>query len=101
MALEGEMTHERIPDDVTSESERRQPFFFAAAGVPAFYVRRDSRNEFLRDVLAYCKKTRPSRRHAGYVRVPIHEYRRALLTYLQRTASDLVEAMNMHPVLVD
>ncbi len=101
MALEGEMIHEQIPDDVTSESERRQPFFFAAAGVPAFYVRRDSRNQFLRDVLAYCKKTRPSRRHSGYVRVPIQEYRRALLTYLQRTAADLAEVMNMQPVLAD
>ena len=29
---------EDIPDDPTSESERRTPFFFAAAGLPAFYV---------------------------------------------------------------
>src|SRR5262249_29753858 len=44
MAFEGEVTHAQIPDDPTSESERRQPFFFSAAGVPAFYVHRHSRN---------------------------------------------------------
>ena len=49
LALQGEVTHEEIPDDPTSESERRQPFFFSAAGVPAFYVHRDSRNQFLLD----------------------------------------------------
>ena len=48
LALQGEVTHEQIPDDPTSESERRQPFFFSAAGVPAFYVHRDSRNQLLR-----------------------------------------------------
>ncbi len=101
MALEGEIEHEQIPDDATSESERRQPFFFAAAGVPAFYVHRDSRNQFLRDILAYCKNIRPSRRHAGYARVPIQEYRRALLSYIQRTATGLADAMNMQPVLED
>ncbi len=101
MALTGEIAHEQIPDDATSESERRQPFFFAAAGVPAFYVHSDSRNQFLRDILAHCKRIRPSRRHAGYFRVPIQEYRRALLTYLQRTATDLADAMNMQPVLAD
>ena len=41
LALQGEVTHEHIPDDPTSESERRQPFFFSAAGLPAFYVHRD------------------------------------------------------------
>ena len=38
MALNGAVTPEQIPDDPTSESERRQPFFFSAAGLPAFYV---------------------------------------------------------------
>ncbi len=101
LALEGEIAHPEIPDDVTSESERRQPFFFAAAGLPAFYVHRDSRNQLLREILTQCKKIRPSRRHAGYVRVPIQEYRRALLAYLQRTATDLIDAMNVQPVLDD
>ncbi len=97
--LQGEVTHQEIPDDPTSESERRQPFFFSAAGVPAFYVHRESRNQFLRALLLNCKKTRPSRRHPGYFRISIRDYRRALLAYIQQTAGDLVEAMNMqcHP----
>lgn len=101
LALEGEITHQQIPDDPTSESERRQPFFFSAAGVPAFYVHRDSRNEFLRVILAHCRKTRPSRRHAGYIRISLRDYRRALLAYLQQNANDLAGAMNAQPVLTD
>jgi hypothetical protein len=101
IALQGEVTHEEIPDDPTSESERRQPFFFSAAGVPAFYVHHDSRNQFLRTLLLNCKKTRPSRRHPGYFRISIRDYRRALLAYIQQTASDLAEAMNMQANLAD
>ena len=101
LALQGEVTHEEIPDDPTSESERRQPFFFSAAGVPAFYVHRDSRNQFLRTLLRNCKKTRPSRRHPGYFRISIRDYRRALLAYIQQTAGDLAEAMNMQATLAD
>ena len=101
MAVQGVIGHEQISDDSTSESERRQPFFFSAAGLPAFYVHRDSRNQLLREILIGCKKTRPSRRHAGYIRVPIQEYRRALLQYAQRTAGDLADAMDMQPVLTD
>ena len=95
------VTHQQIPDDPTFESERRQPFFFSAAGVPAFYVRRDSRNQFLAEILRRCKKTRTSRRHPGYFRVSIRDYRRALLTYIDETAGDLVEAMNMRTTLSD
>lgn len=101
MALQQEVTHEDIPDDPTSESERRQPFFFAAAGVPAFYVRHDSRNRFLLTILRNCRKTRGSRRHPGYIRVSIRDYRRALLLYVRQNASDLVETMNMFSVLDD
>ncbi len=101
LALQGEVTHQEIPDDPTSESERRQPFFFSAAGVPAFYVHGDSRNQFLRMLLLNCKKTRPSRRHPGYFRISIRDYRRALLAYIQQTAGDLIEAMNMQCTLAD
>ena len=101
LALQGDVRHEQIPDDPTSESERRQPFFFSAAGLPAFYVHRDSRNELLRTVLLHCKKTRPSRRHPGYVRIAIADYRRALLAFVQQTGSDLAEAMNMQAVLAE
>jgi len=101
LALSGEITHAQVPDDPTSESERRQPFFFSAAGVPAFYVHRDSRNQFLREILHNCNKTRPSRRHAGYIRISIQDYRRALLTYIQQTAAELADAMQMQPTLSD
>ena len=101
LAMQGEVTHGQIPDDPTSESERRQPFFFSAAGVPAFYVRRDSRNHFLADILRHCRKTRTSRRHPGYFRVSIRDYRRALLTYIDQTACDLIEAMNLRTALSD
>lgn len=101
LALCEEVSHNDIPDDPTSESERRQPFFFAAAGVPAFYVHSHSRNQFLQTLLLNCKKTRPSRRHPRYFRVSIRDYRRALLTFIQQTAGDLVEAMNMQGTLAD
>ncbi len=101
LALQGEVTHQQIPDDPTSESERRQPFLFSAAGVPAFYVHRDSRNQFLRTLLLHCKKTRLSRRHPGYFRISIRDYRRALLAYISQTACDLAEAMNIQGTLAD
>ncbi|MGA2902298.1 MAG: hypothetical protein ABSD98_00585 [Candidatus Korobacteraceae bacterium] len=101
LALQGEISHHQIPDDPTSESERRQPFFFSAAGLPAFYVHRDSRNELLRMVLLNCKKTRPSRRHPKYIRIAIADYRRALLAFVQQAGSDLAEAMNLQPVLAE
>jgi hypothetical protein len=101
LALQGKVTHEEIPNDPTSESERRQPFLFSAAGVPAFYVHRDSRNQFLRMLLQNCKKTRLSRRHPGYFRISIRDYRRALLTYIGQSAGDLTEAMNMQATLAD
>jgi hypothetical protein len=101
LALQGELTHEQIPDDPTSESERRQPFFFSAAGLPAFYVHKDSRNQMLRTILLNCKKTRPSRRHPGYVRISIRDYRRAALAFLQQTGAELAESMNMKATLAD
>jgi len=101
LALSGEVTHSEIPDDPTAESERRQPFFFSAAGVPAFYVHRDSRNLFLRTLLRKCRMTRPSRRHPMYSRVSIRDYRQALLAYVREAAPDLVEAMNMQGVLAE
>ena len=101
LALQGEVTHEHIPDDPTSESERRQPFFFSAAGLPAFYVHRGSRNQLLRTILLNCKKTRPSRRHPGYVRISIRDYRRAVLAFVQQAGADLAETMNMQSTLAD
>jgi hypothetical protein len=101
LALQGEFTHKTIPDDPTSESERRQPFFFSAAGVPAFYVHQDSRNQLLRAVLLNCKKTRPSRRHPRYIRISIRDYRRAAMAYVRQIGAELVESMSMQSTLAD
>ncbi len=101
LALQGEYTHEQIPCDPTSESERRQPFFFSAVGLPAFYVHQHSRNQLLRTILLNCKKTRPSRRHPGYMRVSIRDYRKASLTFLRLAGAELAAAMSMHSILDD
>ena len=101
IALKGDISHDDLPDDPTSESERRQPLFFAAAGLPAFYVRHDSRNRFLLTVLRNCRTTRGSRRHPGYIRVSIRDYRRALVSYIKQNASDLLGTMAMGSVLAD
>jgi hypothetical protein len=88
-----------IPDDPTSESERRQPFFFAAAGLSAFYVHKNSRNQFLRNILKHCTKTRSSWRHPEYFRVSLRDYRNALLAFLQHEAPDAIESLAAGPLL--
>jgi hypothetical protein len=90
LALDGTVNASDIPDDPTSESERRQPFFFAAAGLPAFYVHKKSRNELLKKIMKHCKSTRSSWRHPDYLRVPIRDYRDALLAWLTENAPEAV-----------
>jgi hypothetical protein len=90
LALDGTVKAEDIPDDPTSESERRQPFFFAAAGLPAFYVHKKSRNELLKQVLPHCKKTRSSWRHPDYLRVSIADYRDGLVTWVEQNARETI-----------
>ena len=101
MALEGSVRHEDIPDDATSESERRQPFFFSAAGLPAFYVHKRTRNEFLRRILRHCKRTRSSWRNSEYLRVSISDYRHALIAFLEETAADTVQEFDASVLLGD
>src|SRR6516225_8632170 len=91
LALEGTVTACDIPDDPTSESERRQPFFFSAAGLPAFYVHKDSRNALLRQILRHCKRTRSSWRHPDYLRVSIRDYREALLGWMEQNAAVTID----------
>ena len=90
LALDGTVQANDIPDDPTSESERRQPFFFAAAGLPAFYVHKQSRNRLLQQILPHCKSVRSSWRHPEYMRVPIREYREALVAWLDQNARSTV-----------
>ncbi len=91
MVIEGEITHHDIPDDPFTESERRQIFFISAIGVPTFYVRANSGNNVLREILSLTSRTRPSRRYKGYIRIPLNAYRQACLTYLRRHGPWLIE----------
>ena len=101
LALSATITADQVPDDPTSESERRQPFFFAAAGLPAFYFHKNSRNQFLRSVLDYCGKIRSSRRHPGYLRVPVGDYCDALVAWLRAEATEAIELFDAGPLLGD
>jgi len=101
LALEGAVTACDIPDDPTSESERRQPFFFAAAGLPAFYVHKNSRNELLRRILRHCKRTRSSWRHPDYLRVSIRDYREALLSWMEQNATETIDEAQAKLSLVE
>ena len=101
LALEGAVSHENIPDDPTSESERRQPLFFRAAGLPAFYVHKRSQNELLRRILRHAKNTRSSWRHADYLRVSLSDYCHALLAFLEETSSGVIEDFDASLLLGD
>lgn len=90
---DGWLAPEHIPDLPWVESERRQAFFAAAAGIPTFYVRADTPNRLLAQVLARTANLRSSRRYPGYQRVPLAAYRRALLATLAAEAPLLVEEM--------
>lgn len=93
--------HGMIPDTASVESERRQIFFGAAVGIPTFFVRKDTPNTFLATILAKTKNIRPSRRYPGYLRVPNHEYRLALLATIREDAADLVELLGLEQTLID
>jgi hypothetical protein len=99
--LSGEIGHGSIPDTPPVESERRQAFFGSAVGIPTFYVRRDSKNDFLQKLLKETKHSRLSRRYPGHVRVLNLEYRRALIRILKTDAADLIELLNLGPVVED
>lgn len=100
-ALSGTVTHADIPDDPTSESERRSSLFFTAAGLPAFYVRVNSRNNLLHRLLLRVKNVRLSHRHPGLMRVPIRDYQSALVHVLQHDCASIVERLGMQPLIED
>lgn len=98
---DGRLTHQHVPDSPEAESERRQAFFCAAAGVPTLYVRRATPNHFLSEIVAGCERVRSSRRYPGYLRVPLAELQAALLRLLELEAADLVEACGFEGLLAD
>jgi len=95
--LQGKINHTDIPDQPSIESERRQIFFGRAIGIPTFYVRADTGNQFLRRILADIPSQRNSKRYKGYIRINHDEYNLALLHLLQADAADLIESHNLQP----
>jgi hypothetical protein len=99
--LQEKLTHQMIPDDPSIESERRQIFFGSAIGIPTFFVRKNTRNQFLASILKKTKHIRLSRRYPGYLRVLNKEYCRALVDILKTDAKDLLDMMNMNGTIDD
>lgn len=95
----GRLTHAEIPDKPFVESERRQIFFGAAIGIPTFFVHHDSPNALLRAILTRTKRTRPSRRYPGFLRIYQEDYRRALLETLREDAADLIEMFHLEETM--
>lgn len=93
------VTHRDIPDDPSTESERRQVIFATAIGIPTFNVRQQSPNTFMLKILSRAGHTRLSRRYVDHWRVKTLEYRRALLALLREEGADLVEAYGAEPLL--
>ncbi len=96
---DGTVTHADIPDDPTTESERRQFLFAAAMGVQTCSVREDNANRFLMKILAKTKKSRPSRRYPGYLRIKLRDYCRALVTTLEEDAADLIDSLELRDTI--
>jgi hypothetical protein len=94
-------THTHIPDSPSIESERRQIFFGAAIGIPTFFVNKKSTNAFLEKILKKTGGIRASHRYPGYLRVQIHEYRKALIQVVREDAADLIELMDLHETIND
>jgi hypothetical protein len=99
--LSGKVKHNDIPDTPSVESERRQIFFGAAIDLPTFFVHQQTTNHFLRNILAQVKKTRISRRYPNHIRVHHAAWRQALLDIIRKDAADLIEMMNLEPVIQD
>lgn len=97
--LQGKVTHKHIPDDPSIESERRQIFFGSAVGMPTFFVREDTRNLFLKNILRRTRDVRFSRRYAGYLRVYNRQFRLALIELIRTDGQDLVEMLGLDDVM--
>ncbi len=90
-----------IPDDRNTESDRRQFFFAAAAGIPSCYVKRQTMAPFLARILENARQVRPSNRYPGFLKIPVAEYQRALVHILRKDAEDLIEMHGLQGTLND
>jgi hypothetical protein len=99
--LSGQVKHAHIPDNPFVESERRQIFFGAAIDLPTFFVHKQTTNRFLRNILTQVQNTRSSRRYTNHIRVHHTDWRQALLHVIRKDAADLIEMMNLQPLIQD
>jgi hypothetical protein len=99
--LKGEVTHAMIPDTPDVESERRQIFFCATLNLPFCYVKTDTRNRFLKQIVSGISHARKSRRYPGYTRIRIKDYKLALVNTLKKDGSALIEDLRLHAGLAD
>ena len=97
----GRLHHSDIPDCPEIESERRQIFFGAALGLPTFFVRTDTGNLLLREILQRTPGVRLSRRYPGYWRVRQRQFRPALAAFIRTEAADLIESMGLEKTMDD
>jgi hypothetical protein len=93
--LSGRYNHRDIPSTRFLESERRQMFFASAAGVKAVYIRKDSENRLLMDIVRATRRSRSSSRYSGFIKVYLDDYREAVLSLIERDAADLIEIMGL------
>ncbi|MBF0211524.1 MAG: hypothetical protein HQK68_11645 [Desulfamplus sp.] len=95
LILEEKITHEDIPDTPEVESERRQIFFGAAIGIKSVFIKEDTPNKFLQNILSIIQKraklTR-SIKYSGYYKLKIKDYLIALLQMLEQEGAILVNS---------
>jgi len=101
LILGGRLSRPMVPDTPEVESERRQIFFATAISLPTFFVRRDSGNSLLLELVSKASRVRPSRRYPGYLRVHVQDYRLALLDFIEQEGSDLIELFGAAEMLAD
>lgn len=101
LVLSGRVGRALIPDNPEVESERRQIFFASAINLPTFFVRRDSGNALLHDLVSRTARVRGSRRYPGHLRVYVQEYRIALLEFMECEGRDLIELFGARELLRD
>lgn len=99
--LSGTITHDMIPDVPDIESERRQVFFCSAINLPTFFVKTQTQNLFLKQILSRVDKTRHSRRYKGYTRVRMMDYKLALIQQLRKDGAEIIDNLNLRSVVND
>ncbi|MDP3430102.1 MAG: hypothetical protein Q8R89_07205, partial [Desulfomicrobium sp.] len=101
LVLCGRVGRSSIPDSPEVESERRQIFFATAINLPTIFVRRDSGNALLLDIVSRASRVRGSHRYPGNLRVHVQEYRLALLEFIESEGRDLIELFGAGDLLRD